>query len=96
MQSISRAVTAIEDDPEAIFRSLAKEVGQCGQQYEIWEPRMIRAIAQYVHAEKPLPKTRTALWGKMGYGANGPSPEDLAESGKQEAAAWDEIRREVM
>ncbi len=82
-----------QDNPESIFRKLAGEVGSCGQHYEIWEPRMVRAISHYLGTENPAPEMRAALWGKMGYGPDGPSPEDLAEARKQEAEAWEEIRR---
>ena len=93
---MANGFAAQQDDPEAIFRSLAEEIGQCGQHYEIWEPRMIRAISQYVHTANPSPLIRTALWGKMGYGPDGPSVEDLAETRKQEADAWEDIRRDAM
>ena len=82
-----------QDNPESIFRKLASEVGPCGQHYEIWEPRMVRAISHYLGTENPAPEMRAALWGKMGYGPDGPSAEDLAETRKQEAEAWEELRR---
>ena len=87
---------AQQDDPEVIFQGLAKEIGQCGQYYEIWEPRMIKAISRYLDTENPSPQIQAALWGKMGYGPDGPSAEDLAETRKQEAEAWEEIRRNTL
>ena len=54
---------------------------------------MLKAISRYLDTENPSPQIQVALWGMMGYGPDGPSPEDLAETRKQEAEAWEEIRR---
>ncbi|MBU2840128.1 hypothetical protein HF670_11265 [Acidithiobacillus thiooxidans] len=79
-------------DPEQLIKNLEKQVGSCGQYYEIWLPRMMGAIEgciRFYDLDEPL---RAALWAAVDYPATGPTEKDWEEVSDMESDAWDAIR----
>jgi len=79
-------------DPEKLIKDIESHVGSCGQYYEIWLPRMMRAIEsciRFYDLDEPL---RAALWAAVDYPATGPTEKDWEEVSDMESDTWDTIR----
>ncbi len=79
-------------DSERIWEKLAREVGGCGQYYELWLPRMMRAISSHISRYHVNDAVAAVLWAKVDCGPEGPTDKDWEEAAGMEREVWAEIR----
>ena len=79
-------------DPDLIIETLTREVGGCGQYYELWLPRMMRAISSHIRRYSVDKAVAAVLWAIVDCAADGPTDKDWDEACEMESEVWAEIR----
>ena len=67
-------------DPDAIIERLQREVGGCGQYYELWLPRMMGAIESHLQRYDVDKAVAAVLWATVDCGPEGPTEKDWEEA----------------
>lgn len=79
-------------DPDLIIETLTREVGGCGQYYELWLPRMMRAISSHIRRYSVDKAVAAVLWAIVDCAADGPTDKDWNEACEMESEVWATIR----
>lgn len=79
-------------DPDLIIETLRREVGGCGQYYELWLPRMMRAISSHIRKYSVDKAVAAVLWAVVDCAADGPTDKDWNEACEMESEVWATIR----
>ncbi|MBU2818367.1 hypothetical protein HF282_12885 [Acidithiobacillus ferrooxidans] len=79
-------------DPDLIIETLRREVGGCGQYYELWLPRMMGAISSHIRKYSVDKAVAAVLWAIVDCAADGPTDKDWNEAYKMESEVWAKIR----
>lgn len=94
-----RLATAFENrrrviaTPEKLIREIESHVGSCGQYYEIWHPRMMKAVERCIALYDLDEPMCAALWRHLDYPATGPTEQDWQAASDMESDTWEEIRK---
>jgi hypothetical protein len=75
-----------------IIETLTREVGGCGQYYELWLPRMMRAISSHIRRYSVDKAVAAVLWAIVDCAADGPTDKDWNEACEMESEVWATIR----
>lgn len=79
-------------DPDLIIETLTREVGGCGLYYELWLPRMMRAISSHIRKHSVDKAVAAVLWATVDCAADGPTDKDWNEACEMESVALAEIQ----
>ena len=79
-------------DPDLIIETLRREAGGCGQYYELWLPRMMRAISSHIRKYSVDKAVAAVLWAIVDCAADGPTDKDWNEACEMESEVWATIR----
>ncbi|MHB1692591.1 MAG: hypothetical protein ACYCUW_01730 [bacterium] len=91
MEYFTRNDESISPEVKAknIFDSLCKNIGD-GFYFEIWEERMVNRVENYINEYVVSGELKEQLWKLIGYGKNGPTPDEE----ERICAAYDETMDE--
>ncbi|MHB8314486.1 MAG: hypothetical protein ACYDCW_02050 [Acidithiobacillus ferrivorans] len=79
-------------DSDLIIKTLRRDVGGCGLYYELWLPRMMRAIWIHIQKYSVDKSVATVLWAIVDCPADGPTDKDWREAYEMESECWAIIR----
>lgn len=81
-------------DPEFILDTVTLAVGSCGQYYELWQPRMMQALAHHIRQYSVGKDVAAALWIYLGLPEDGPTDQDWADASDMESDVRETIRED--
>ncbi len=85
-------ILRLSNDPDAIIERLQREVGGCGQYYELWLPRMMGAIESHIQRYDVDKAVAALLWATVDCGHEGPTEKDWQEAMAMKSEILAEIR----